>query len=50
VRKTCFLLAFWTLVNLLGCSAMNMSAVPSGPCAVQNSIECQMEQTAHVPN
>ena len=48
VRATCTLIAFWALLHLLGCSDMN--APRSGPCAVENSIECQMERSAHVPN
>jgi hypothetical protein len=50
MRTACTLIAFWTLLNLLGCSDMNMSAPRSGPCAIENSIECQMERSAHVPN
>jgi len=48
VRTICTLIAFWTLLHLLGCSDMNTPR--SGPCAVENSIECQMERSAHVPN
>lgn len=48
VRTIFSLAAFWTLLHLLGCSDMNMAR--TGPCAEENSIACQMEHSAHVPN
>ena len=48
MRTTFVALALWTVLQLVGCSAMPYAA-QSGPCAIENSEACQMERTAKVP-
>jgi len=48
VRTVFTALAFAILLNLAGCSGMS-TVTRNSPCAVETSIECQMERTAHVP-
>ena len=49
MRTSFTALALWAVLHLLGCADMRY-AVPSGPCAVENSIECQVERSSKVPN
>ncbi|MEJ8834835.1 hypothetical protein [Ramlibacter sp. AN1133] len=41
-------LAIWALLQLTGCSQLATTA-RSGPCAVETSMECQVDRSARVP-
>ena len=48
MRTTFAALAFFALLHLLGCSQMTTTA-RSGPCAIEASMECQIERSSKVP-
>jgi hypothetical protein len=48
MRTAVTALGLWALVYLGACSQMQ-SVVRSGPCAVEASIECQVERSSKVP-
>ncbi|MBL0423500.1 hypothetical protein [Ramlibacter alkalitolerans] len=41
-------LSLWALLHLSGCSGL-VTTARGGPCAVEASIECQVERSSRVP-
>ena len=49
MRTTSLALAIWALLQLAGCASNTQNYVRTGPCAIETSMECQIERYSRMP-